>query len=640
MDVSDAPIGERVAILDAGSQYGKIIDRRVRDLAVCSDMLPLDTPVAQLKKYAAVIVSGGPQSVYGPDAPAYDPGLLDGSLGRPLLGICYGLQLMNHVLGGTVKKAACREDGQYAVLIDEVAGGGALFDGLPREVEALLTHGDSIDNVAPGFRVTARSSNDGGIVAAVEDADRMMYGVQFHPEVGLTPRGTDMLRNFLYGVTGLKGTYTMQCRMRCAMDHIRERAGDSKVLMLVSGGVDSSVCATLLLRALPSERVHAIHVDHGFMRKDESASVVTALRAAGVQVTLVDAADRFRDATTTDPATGKETQRLCETVDPEVARRIIGDTFMKVSDAAIRELGLRPDDVMLAQGTLRPDLIESASEHVSGAADVIKTHHNDTEMVRVLRRAGRVIEPLADYHKDQVRQLGTDLGLPEALVWRQPFPGPGLAIRILCADDEFRTEHDAATLVALADAERTEKGIRCTLLPCRTVGVQGDGRTYSSLVALSCDGNPDWPALFRLAKLVPRSAHHVNRVVYVDGPQLDRAHDHRLTRTRLTPDVVEQARAADDAVGQVLREHGLDRTLAQVPVVLFPASFGVEGARSVAVRPFTTSDFMTGLPAVPGRDMPHGAFEEMAQRVRDLVPNVARVCIDLTAKPPATTEWQ
>lgn len=626
-----------VAILDAGSQYGKVIDRRVRDASVEADILPFDTPLDELRAYGAVILSGGPQSVYGEEAPAYDPEVFrEGALGRPVLGICYGLQLINTVYGGTVAKKGEREDGQFSVTVRD--GGGALFAGLPGEQEVLLTHGDSVDRVAEGFRVTAVSSN-AGIVAAVEDPARRMYGVQFHPEVDLSTHGCAMLDNFLFRVAGLRPTFTMQCRMERAVAYIREAVGDNEVLNLVSGGVDSSVCAALLLRALPAERVHAVHVNNGFMRHDESALVMEALAGAGLRVKLVDASEQFYQGTT--EVDGRRTPRLCETVRPEVKRKIIGDTFMAVSDRAIRELGLDPERTVLAQGTLRPDLIESASEHVSGAADVIKTHHNDTELVRVLRRAGRVVEPLQDYHKDQVRRLGVDLGLPEQLVWRQPFPGPGLAIRIVCADEEFRTASDDETLRLLAETTAAADGVHATLLPCRTVGVQGDGRTYSSLVALTSDGEPDWPLLMRLAKDIPRTAHAVNRVVYAFGEPVREARSHGLTPTRLVPDVIEQLRAADHAVNQVLLRHGLNRTLSQVPVVLFPASFGVQGARSVCVRAFVTNDFMTGLPATPGREISLDAVAEIVAAVRAAVGDgLARVCLDLTAKPPATTEWE
>ena len=274
--------GEKLCILDAGAQYGKVIDRRVRELSVECDLLPLDTPAAELGEYAAVIVSGGPQSVYDADAPKYDPSIF--ALGVPLLGICYGMQLLNYAGGGSVERKSRREDGQFPISLVE---GCPLFEGLGDTSEVLLTHGDSVDKVPEGFRVIARS---GELVAGIECAEKRQYGVQFHPEVDLSVDGVAMLRNFLYGVCGFTGVYSKACREQLAIDYIRETVGPSKkVLCLVSGGVDSSVCAALLHKAIGADRLICLHVDHGFMRHEESATVVEALRALGVPIEVLDA---------------------------------------------------------------------------------------------------------------------------------------------------------------------------------------------------------------------------------------------------------------------------------------------------------------------------------------------------------------
>ena len=455
-----APIGEKIAILDAGAQYGKVIDRRVRELSVECDLLTLDTPASELAEYAAIIVSGGPQSVNAADAPKYDPAIF--SMGKPLLGICYGLQLLNHALGGTVVSAkdGQREDGAFQIELDAEC---ALFDGIGAKTEVLLTHGDSVDKLPGGFKVIATS---GALTAGIADASRKLYGVQFHPEVDLSVDGTKMLRNFLYGVCGLSGSYSAACRQDIAIDYIRNTVGPTKkVLCLVSGGVDSSVCAALLNRAIGPERLICLHIDHGFMRHEESSTVVNALQALGVKIDALDASATFLAATT--DIKGKKTKPLGETVQPEEKRKIIGDTFMVVTQKMCEERGLKADDVFLAQGTLRPDLIESASALVSTNAECIKTHHNDTQLVRQLRDEGRILEPLRDYHKDEVRELGLALGLPSHLVWRQPFPGPGLAIRILCADEPYVTDSFDATLAELAavcKAQTSSRSSRCSCL--------------------------------------------------------------------------------------------------------------------------------------------------------------------------------
>ena len=607
-----------------------MIDRRIRELSVQSDLLPLSSPPSLLAEYGALIISGGPESVYGANAPQYDPALF--SLGLPILGICYGMQLINLVYGGVVEKKEVREDGQFTITVDPSS---PLYAGLPATMDVLLTHGDSVQAVAPGFKVTGTTSS--GIVCSIHDEQRRVYGVQFHPEVDLTTHGRQILLNFLVEVAAIPRTFSLQSRLQTILHDVRAQVGsEKKVLLLLSGGVDSSVCAALLKRAIGAERLVAIHIDNGFMRLDESRKVALALASIGLPLTVLDAASTFYHARTT--VKGVETDELCRTLNPEHKRKIIGDTFMRVSSAHLASLQLDPAQTFLAQGTLRPDLIESASHLASSHADVIKTHHNDTELVRTLRAQGRIIEPLRDLHKDEVRVLGAELGLPRELVWRQPFPGPGLAIRILCQQDEWKGDSWPQAVEQIKGYGAGAVG--CTLLPCRTVGVQGDQRSYSSLVALSQDGPPDWPELFRLAKDIPKRVHGVNRVVYAYGGRLPSGWLAGVTPTVLDEAAIRQCALCDDVVNAVLLQFDLLRTLSQVPVILFPANLGQPGQRCVCIRTFITNDFMTGVPAWPGKTVPNEAVELMVRRITEEVPGIARVCFDLTSKPPATTEWE
>ncbi|MGH2382440.1 MAG: glutamine-hydrolyzing GMP synthase [Candidatus Limnocylindria bacterium] len=493
-------------VLDFGSQFAQLIARRVRELNVYSELLPHDTPMSELERRnaKAVILSGGPSSVYDQGAPKADPALWSGRI--PVLGICYGLQLMAHELGGEVVASTKREYGPATVAVTDADG---LFAGIEREQPVWMSHGDSILRPPEGFKPTAQT--DSTPYAGLADPGRNLYGIQFHPEVVHTPIGRDVLRNFVVDIAGVRPTWTAGNLVETTVAEIKERVGDGHVICALSGGVDSAVAATLVHRAI-GDQLTCIYVDHGLMRKRESELLrVTFERDLGMQLVMVDARDRFL-------------RRLAGVEDPEEKRRIIGDEFIRVFEEEAAQLGQID---FLTQGTLYPDVIESKTSETK-ASQKIKTHHNVGGLPSDLRF--KLIEPLRFLFKDEVRRVGLELGLPEAMVQRQPFPGPGLAIRIIgeVTAERLETLREADWIVIdeikAAGLYRSLWQSFAILTPVHSVGVMGDGRTYANVVAIravtSDDGmTADWARLPYevLAKISSRIVNEVpgvNRVVY------------------------------------------------------------------------------------------------------------------------------
>lgn len=618
---------EQLAILDCGGQYTKVIDRKIRELGVKSEIFPINVEPEKLADYQAIILSGGPNSVWSETALTYNPKILD--LGLPVLGICYGMQLINQHFGGVVAPGLKTEFGEEKISIDNKC---PLFDGLSEQEVVLMSHGDSVEKLADGFQVAGKS---GDVVAAIANNDLKIYGVQFHPEVDLTEHGKEMMSNFLKKICNFSCSYTLDDRIQTSIKYIKEKVGNEKVLVLVSGGVDSAVTAALLIKALPAENVYAIHVDHGLMRKNESDLICENLEKMGFKHLLrINGEDEFLNSVI--DVDGKPMGPLTSMVDPEEKRALIGNMFIKVTADACKELNLDFSKTYLAQGTLRPDLIESGNPDVSGYANKIKTHHNDVNVVREARARGMVVETNWDWHKDEVRQIARMLGIDEEIASRQPFPGPGLGVRVMCNEGTIViSDEDKASFKAAADQFVPAK-YQAEIVPLKSVGVQGDYRSYRYLSVLNGGGieNADWEEIHQIARDVPNNTKTVNRMGYVLNSGKDISAGVKAYPMYMNKADLDLLRDIDHLVTTTLKNKKISQTFA----VLCP--IGVTGKKSVAIRAIVTNDFMTGRAAMVGKDIELSQFETIVKEIEANYPEIDLVLYDVTGKPPATVEWQ
>lgn len=494
---------ELIIVVDFGGQYNQLIARRVRDAQVYCEVVPYQKALSVVKEKnpKGIIFTGGPNSVYEEKAPQIEKEIFE--LGIPVLGLCYGMQLMSHTLGGKVAQAPVREFGKCVTYFDTTA---KVFLDLPQESVTWMSHVDYVETIPEGFKTIAHTDNCPH--AAIENPEKKLYAMQYHPEVMHTDKGSEMLKNFLFNVCECHGDWTMANYAKSAIAEIKEQVGDGKVVLALSGGVDSSVVAGLISKAI-GDKLTCIFIDHGLMRKNEGDEVEAAFKDKGLNFIRVDAEQDFLG-------------KLASVEDPETKRKLIGEEFIRVLEREGRKIGAID---YLAQGTIYPDVIESGV----GDAAVIKSHHNVGGLPAVIDFKG-LIEPLRPLFKDEVRRLGLELGLPEYLVWRQPFPGPGLAIRIMgevtkekCdilrdADAIFREE------IAKAKLDRSINQYFAVLTSTRTVGVMGDFRTYDYTLALrgvvtSDFMTADWAripyeVLDTISSRIVNEVNHINRIVY------------------------------------------------------------------------------------------------------------------------------
>ena len=603
-----------IAVLDFGGQYVHLIATKVRGLGVSAEIREPDEPLETYRGYRGIILSGSPALSARDEDAGWTRDVLD--LGVPVLGFCFGHQEIAKHAGGSVEHTR-REYG--AATLHAVAG-SPLFDGIAPEETVWMSHGDTVTRLEGGFVEIGYSTggSDAGSQhrnAAIACEAKRQYGLQFHPEVDDTPCGPRLIRNFVQGICGVAADWSVGDQVEERAAAIRAAVGDREVLLLASGGVDSTVAAKLFERALGTGRLRLLHIDNGLMRKDESAGVVARFREMGLGPALrhVDASAEFLAA-------------LEGLTDPEAKRKAIGDTFVAVFDREAKALGL--GEVLLGQGTIYPDTIETGGTR---RADVIKTHHNRVPIIQEMMRQGRVVEPLKDLYKVEVRELGRALGIDADSLDRHPFPGPGLGIRVACETAVPRGYDEERLREEVNDAlEGT--GLAGVPLPVRSVGVKADLRSYEHPILLT-GADPGWEPLTAIATGLAKRVRGINRCLYeITGARPTRA---ALVPATVTRERLELLRALDDIVMRALARHGLMRTVWQCPSVLVPVSLDGRGRELLVIRPVHSERAMTARPA----DLGAACRRDLVEAVRrfDMLSGVA---VDATSKPPGTIEWE
>lgn len=596
--------GQAIAVIDLGGQYCHMIGRRLRDLGVRADIFGHRVSSEELGDYAGIILSGGPQSVYHGHAPTIDRKIL--KLGRPILGICYGHQLLAKLLRSKVAPSG-QEFGKSLLKVQ--CRSNPLFKSTPVSQTVWMSHGDSVRRL--GENLIPLAKTDACEIAAFADKDYRLFGVQFHPEVAHTKYGRTVLENFSRSICKIDVQETIADRVSRLEDQIRQRAQGKSVFFFVSGGVDSTVAFALCAKALGRDKVLGAYVDTGLMRKNETKELRSLLHALDLddRLIILSESERFLDA-------------LKDAVDPEEKRKTIGRLFIEIQNDAIVKFGIEGEHWLLGQGTIYPDTIESGGS--SGTTALIKTHHNRCDEIRALMASGKVIEPLVEFYKDEVREIGQELGVPQGLTGRWPFPGPGLAIRCLCVDGSPRS----ARSVKLP---RKFSSYKAAEIPLQSVGVQGDARTYRRLAAIS--GPLTYPTLEEISSEICNTNATYNRVIALIAGDQNRLADAKVVPARMDRKRLELLREADNIMRTIMEAHDLTNKVWQFPVVLIPLA--LNGGESVVLRPVNSQDGMT---ANFGR-LPVRVLKEIAAEIRKLQ-GIDAVFLDISDKPPATIEWE
>jgi GMP synthase (glutamine-hydrolysing) len=604
---------DSIAVIDFGGQYAHLIATKVRRSQVLAEIRQPEDPIEDFAGYKGIILSGSPAlSSFGEDS-GYTKAIYD--LDIPILGFCFGHQEIAKHYGGTVVNG--KQEWGHADL--HIKREHPLFKGLGKVEQVWMSHFDSVTAIGPdfeelGYTLLGEDSQPHHYAAIGSDKLRR-YGFQYHPEVDDTLHGDEMIANFVLNICGCQPTWTMENYVQEEIERIREQVGDNSVFLLASGGVDSTVAARLFAEALGPDRMHLLHVDNGLMRKDESANVVTMFEELGLDkhFHFINATDTFLAA-------------LAGKIEPEDKRRAIGDTFIEVFESEARRLGI--EDHLLGQGTIYPDTIETGG---TKRADTIKTHHNRVPIIEEMIAAGKVIEPLADLYKVEVRELGENLGIPHDMIWRHPFPGPGLGVRLLCSDGQVQDAGQLGVIGSAVASAMDKYGLEAAALPIKSVGVKADLRSYEHPVLMH--GQANWDTLAEASGAVFKSVDGINRCLWNLTENMPG--NFRSLPATMTKDRLELLRECDDLMMEGLRRHDLYGEIWQCPTVLVPLEIDGQGRELCILRPIHSERAMTATAA----RLPLALLEELRESIMSL-DGISGLAYDLTSKPPGTIEWE
>ncbi len=617
---------DSIAVVDFGSQYAHLIANRIRRLNVHSEIVLPETSLEEFKKFKGIILSGGPQSVYEKGAPTIDKRIFE--LGVPVLCICYGHQLAAYLLGGKVVAGKAKEYGLAELqIIEKSKKNCGIFSAFSQKTQVWMSHGDTVGALAPGF-LKVGTTDDCEFAAAV-NPEKKIYTTQFHLEVNHTPEGMKVLDAFIVQ-TGVARTWSMKQFLERKMSEVKEQIGSRSVFMLTSGGVDSTVAYVLLSKALGTKRVYGLFVDTGLLRKDEAKKTEKLLKRIGIKNFHVHNGRR------------EFLKNLKGITDPEEKRAIIGKTFLDIQAAVTKKMKLNPKEWMLGQGTIYPDTIESkGTKH----ADKIKTHHNRVPEIMKMIEEGRVIEPIAELYKDEVRALGTEMGLPKEAVWKHPFPGPGLGVRILCSNGDDVLPNEYMVHEELINEYLEPLGLSGVIAPIRSVGVGGDSRSYKNPLIIWASGNKhsynsnrsnksqniSMEELEKLSTYITNHFPVVNRVCLLLAP-------HGIEQVAARSGYLSDARIAhtqklDNIVMKFAEKNKIMDDVWQFPSVLVPLSINGVKKDAVVLRPICSDEAMTA-------HFYKMSYPRLSKLTKLLTSSVSGVLFDITNKPPGTIEWE